>query len=301
MISSSNKISILIAGASGKLGTLLTREALKKSNLQVNILVRNPDKIADFAEEVKKSGGNVIKGDISDAASLKDVTKGIHTVISSITAYDEKVYVGGHIALIKDAEANGVTRFVPNWFCTNVKAIPREEISKYGIYERKSKIEDYLDTTNLKKLSIFCGVFMETFFFYQKVAPGYWGEPNHVLNLTSYGDTAAYTIAAVANKDETGDLHISGDDLTAIQAVEVYNKVRDTSTELKRSGSMVELKNLYEESLKANNFQKAALMTLHSMVYDDRTYYSKNDDDKYPEIKFNKFEDFVKQHPDLVI
>lgn len=298
---SSNKINILIVGASGKLGTLLTKEALKKPNLQVSILVRNPEKIADLAEEVKKSGGNVIKGDISDPASLKDVTKGIHTIISSITAYDEKVYVEGHIALIKDAEVNGVTRFVPNWFCTNVKAIPREEISRYGIYERKSKIEDYLNTTNLKNLSIFCGVFMETFFLYQKVAPGYWGEPDHLLNFTSYGDTAAYTIAAVANPDQSGDLHISGEDLTAIQAVEVYNKVRGASAEMKKSGSMAELKSLYEEKVKANDFQKALFLALYSMVYDGRTYYAKNDDDKYPEVRFTKFEDFVKQRSDLVI
>ena len=301
MQSSANKIGVLIVGASGKLGSLLTKEALKRSNIQTSILVRNPDKMSDIAGEIEKSGGKVIKGDISDVSSLKDVTKGIHTIISSITAHDANTYIDGHIALIKDAEANGVTRFVPNCFSVYSGPVPREETSRYQMFENKSKIEDYLNTTNLKKLSIFNGTFMETFFFYQQFTPGYWGESSHVHNLVSYADAAAFTIAAVANKDQTGALCISADDLTVNQAVDVYNKVRGANAEIKRNGSLAELKNLFEEHLKQHEYMKAAFNGLHLMVYDDRTYYAKNDNDKYPEVKLTKFEDFVKQHPELTL
>ncbi len=40
----SEKISLLIIGATGQLGTLITTHCLLKSNLLVNILIRNPDK-----------------------------------------------------------------------------------------------------------------------------------------------------------------------------------------------------------------------------------------------------------------
>lgn len=42
------KIPILIVGATGQLGSLITRHALQKDNLEVNILIRNPDKLKDL-------------------------------------------------------------------------------------------------------------------------------------------------------------------------------------------------------------------------------------------------------------
>jgi len=297
-----NKINILIVGASGNLGTLLTKEALKKPNLQVSILVRNPEKVADLAEEVKKSGGNVIKGDLADIPSLQGATKGIHTVIFCSTVHDEKVFHDGHIALFKDAEANGVTRIVPNIFSTYVKGIPREETSRYKLFEQKDKLDDdYLKTSNLKKLTIYCGTFMETYFLYQKFGPGSWGEPNQPLCLTSYADTAAFTIAAVANPEQTGDLCIYGDYLSVKQTTDIYNKVRGANVEAKHNGSLAELKNLFEESLKGQDFMKILYNQLYLVVYDDRSNPKKNDNEKYPEVKFTSFEEFVKQHPELTL
>src|SRR5689334_6509402 len=135
--SSNTKIGVLIIGASGKLGTLLTQEALMKPNLQVSILVRNPEKLTDLAEEVKKSGGNVIKGDFTDVSSLQGITKSIHTIILCLICYDEKAFHEGHMALFKDAEVNGVTRIVANVYSPYAKAIPREETSRYIIFEQK--------------------------------------------------------------------------------------------------------------------------------------------------------------------
>lgn len=298
MNSSSDKISVLILGASGKLGNLLTKEALKRPNFQVSILVRNPDKVADLAEDIKKSGGNIIKGDLSDASSLTGATKGIHTIISASKAHEGTSYVDGHVALIKDAEANGVARLVENWFSSYSKGMPREEVKRYKVFEQKNQLQDYLNTSSLKTLSIYVGTFMETLLFYQKHAPGYWGEAGHVHNLVSYADTAAYTIAAVANKDQTGELKISGDDLTTIQAIDLYNKVRGTNVELKRNGSLAELKDKFEESLKEQNPMKILLDELYLVVFDSRSYYAKNDNGKYPEVKFSSFEEFLKKNPE---
>lgn len=39
-----NRISILIIGATGSLGSLITKHCLTKKNVEVNVLVRNPSK-----------------------------------------------------------------------------------------------------------------------------------------------------------------------------------------------------------------------------------------------------------------
>jgi len=40
---------------------------------------------------------------------------------------------------------------------------------------------------------------------------------------------------------------------------------------------------------------------LYLVVYDGRSNPEKNDHEKYPEVKFTSFEEFVKQHPELTL
>lgn len=89
------KVSVLIIGANGTLGSKITKHALANDRLEVSILVRDLEKSKELVKEVESQGGKVFKGDIADANSIQGITKGIHTIISALSSFDEATVVKG--------------------------------------------------------------------------------------------------------------------------------------------------------------------------------------------------------------
>ena len=58
---SQDKINILIVGATGNLGSYITKHSLTHPNLITNILVRNPQKNKELAAQVEQAGGKSSK------------------------------------------------------------------------------------------------------------------------------------------------------------------------------------------------------------------------------------------------
>ena len=69
---------ILVLGATGHLGIVLTKVLLEKSYI-VTALVRNPDKLS-----IKHTNLSVIKGDVMDPVDLSHALKNIDVVISAL-------------------------------------------------------------------------------------------------------------------------------------------------------------------------------------------------------------------------
>jgi len=153
----SNKLSVLIVGATGKLGTRITKHCLESSKLLVNILVRNPDKNIPLCEQVKQAGGKVIKVDVKETETLKDVTKGIHTLISTLDGEDT---LPGQLALLEDGVKNGLKRFVPSEFIVNYKEY---KVGDSFAYDVILQFREKLEKTPVKGLHVFPGLITEIF------------------------------------------------------------------------------------------------------------------------------------------
>jgi NADH dehydrogenase len=108
----------LVVGSTGALGGEICR-LLRAQNRPVRALARvtsNPDRIA----ELHKLGAEVVRGDLTDRASLQAACRGVGSVISSATAIQsqlpadsiEKVDRDGQLALVDAAAAAGVKQFV---------------------------------------------------------------------------------------------------------------------------------------------------------------------------------------------
>ena len=104
---------ILVAGATGHLGTALVRR-LSSHDDDVRVLSRDPARARSlFGEDF-----DVMKGDVRDASSLTQALAGVNTVISAVTGFGpggggtEAVDRRGNENLITAAEAAGAMRFV---------------------------------------------------------------------------------------------------------------------------------------------------------------------------------------------
>lgn len=109
---------ILVVGGTGDLGGRVVQRLLDAGH-RVRALVRaNSD-----ASALKAAGAEVVRGDLTDPASLRAACKGVDIVVASATAIGRRlagakgptilaVEEHGMAALIDAAEANGVSRFV---------------------------------------------------------------------------------------------------------------------------------------------------------------------------------------------
>lgn len=79
------KISILIIGATGNLGSLITKHALLREELTVNVTIRDPTKNSELVQKVKDQGGNVYTLDLTNPEEIKGITQNIHTVVCALS------------------------------------------------------------------------------------------------------------------------------------------------------------------------------------------------------------------------
>lgn len=296
----SGKLPILIVSATGQLGSLITKHALANPTLQVSILVRDPSKNKQLVEDVEKAGGRVFKGDVTDPESLKGITKGIHTVISALNSYDDKIAVDGQINLIKEAVASGVTRFSPSDYGVNYAHFTREELFRTAVISPKIKLQEYLDTTPLKQLHFNQGNIAETFFWVQGMGFGYWGDISIKHDFTTYEDIAQVVATAVANPDLTGTVNYVGDRKTITEIADIYNRLRGTNVQPKNKGSIEELKQLYEGARKSGD-ANADFLGLFILQADKRSQFEKTNTADFPNIAPASVEDFLKRRTDIVL
>ncbi len=101
---------ILVTGGTGFVGSHLIKR-LRQGNVSVRAIVRNPDK----AQALKDLGVDVVKGDISDAASLEKSTTGVERLIHLVGIIQEApgatfkdVHVDGTRNILEAARKNGV-------------------------------------------------------------------------------------------------------------------------------------------------------------------------------------------------
>ncbi len=107
---------VLVAGATGKTGKLVV-EQLVAADYKVRAMARNPE----TAKAALPSGVEIVKGDVTDPASLDSPMKGVKYVVSAIGAGGMKPEPGngpvevdlqGNIALVKAAQKAKVKQFV---------------------------------------------------------------------------------------------------------------------------------------------------------------------------------------------
>ncbi len=296
---STQKLPILIVGATGQLGSLITKHSLQQPNLEVNILIRNPDKNKELVDQIKNSGGRVVIGDVTKPETLKDSTKGIHTVVSALIGDDATMF-DGQKHLAEDAIKNDVKRFVPSDFSVWPAKLGEDEHPFLG---QRIRFRKYLEGTPMKGLHVSLGMFTETFFYFMAhLFPGlhYYQNADQKIDTTTYNDTARYVAAAVAKPDRVGDLKIRGDCLSINEIAEIYNRITGKNVKPENRGSIDDLKKQITE-LRQKEYFKSVLLNYEIFLFDGRGVMDKVDNAEFPEIKPLSFEEYVKANPQSAV
>ena len=205
---------ILVVGATGKLGGMITRQLLAQGHA-VRSLVRPHSPWAVLAEmgiatavpALIAAGAQPIAGDLKDPASLAAACAGIDTVITTANAAMrggednfESVDLHGTKNLINAAQAAGVRHFIYTSAFGSAPAHPNP------LFAAKGQCEAYLKASGMAYTILKPGPFMEIWIGSIIGGPLAAGQPVTLVGegarkqaFVAMADVVAYAVAAVEN------------------------------------------------------------------------------------------------------
>jgi NADH dehydrogenase len=203
---------ILVAGGTGRLGTLLVKRLTARGH-QVRILTRDPAR----AEHLAGAQVTVMRGDVRDRQCLVPALAGVETVVSAVHGFNQAardslaaVDRDGNANLIDAAQAAGA-RFV---LTSTVGAAPNSPMElfrmKYAAEQRAAESEV---PCTVVRATAFLELWIEV--LEQTAArsgrPLVFGHGQNPINFVSVGDVAAVVECAVQDPDARGEtLEIGG-------------------------------------------------------------------------------------------
>ncbi len=205
---------ILIVGATGLLGGIITQQLLQKGK-NVRILVRHNSPAAEMAKQgmgtsaqtLIDAGAQPFYGDLKDRTSLDEACVGVETVITTANSIlrggedtIESVDLNGTRSLIDAAQGAGVGHFI----YTSAAGVDINHPNPF--FQAKATCEAHLAASGMDYTLIKPGFFMEIWIGSVVGIPLQAGQPvglvgkgDHHHAFVSVGDVAAYAVTAVTH------------------------------------------------------------------------------------------------------
>jgi len=241
---------ILVVGATGLLGGLITRQLLEKGHA-VRILVRenSPSEqlaqqgMATSARSLIEAGARPVTGDLKDPASLAAACEGARTVITTANSAvrggednPQTVEMAGNRNLIEAAKTAGVGHFI------FVSAQMADATSPAPFLAGKAQTEQHLQASGMPYTIIAPNAFMDVWVFLLVGLPIMSGQPVTLVgsgarkhSFIAMADVAAFTLACVGNETAVNQKLIIGgpEPLSFREATAVYERVLQRPIEIK--------------------------------------------------------------------
>ncbi|EFC40816.1 isoflavone reductase [Naegleria gruberi] len=262
MSDSNNYSSVVIVGASGFLGSQITKAFLSQSGVKTHILVRKGSETK--VEELVKLGAHLIEGDVvgSTVEELAQSLKGIQVIVSAVSG-DHSVFYDGQLKLLNAAKLAGVNKFIPSSFGSNYENF---EFGELLLNDPKKKlVVDLKNQTQVDYLLIHTSIFYKFAFYpnflFEKEGDSYkyYGDLHGKVQLTDTADIAKYVVQAALNPNlKNKSINIAGDELTLKEVADIVVGPQAT---LVRAGSAQDLLNQIQEKLK-NGFAPEEFLSI---------------------------------------
>jgi nucleoside-diphosphate-sugar epimerase len=292
---------ILVAGATGDLGTRIVKALLNKG-IKVLAVVRLGSDINKI-DALKKIGADVYQVNNWNLAELIKACDGVNCVVSSLAGLRE-VIIDAQKVLLDAAIAAGVPRFIPSDYSLDFTRFSYGENRNLDL---RREFHEYLDSKPIASTSIFNGAFAElltsempVIFFKPKLVL-YWGDGDTRWNFTTKNDTALYTANAAVEQFTPRYLRIAGDHISPREMKDVVNNVTGKKFRLLRTGGQGLLGTIIKITRKIvageNDLYPAwqGMQYMHNMI-DPRSQTESLDNDRYPEMKWTTVSDVLTEY-----
>jgi uncharacterized protein YbjT (DUF2867 family) len=290
---------ILLAGATGKLGSRIASHLLDQPETKVRLLVRdseNPDK-RDALKPLLDRGAELLEGHLADHDSLDRATQGVDVIVSAVQGGPD-VIIDGQVALAQVGVRNGVRRILPSDYALDLfEATPGE----HAMFDMRRTADERIAATGIEQVNVLQGAFMEMFapgagtINYDAGTVSYWGDGSQVIELTSLEDTARMIAQIAPDRDiPGGQFAFAGDQISILEVVKIVEAQTGRTFEHHTLGSEVELRAAHKQALKdaANPFG-AVMLAYQLYMLTGQTALSDLQNDRYPDLKLENFAQFA--------
>lgn len=278
---------ILVAGATGSLGSRITKVLLEKG-AEVRIIVRpgsDPEKIR-ILEDL---GAKVFQVNIMNPSETIAACSGVSCVVSALAGLRE-VVIDTQKALLDAALAAGVPRFIPSDYSLDFTRFSPGENRNL---DWRREFHAYLDQSGIAATSIFNGAFAELLtgqmpmILFKKKLVLYWGKADHPMSFTTMDDTAVFTANAALDVATPRYLHIAGDLKSPAEMRNLVSELSGEKFRLFRAGGKGLLGTLINIIRTLAPGHKELYPAFQGMQYmrnmiDDRALLKKKDNARYP-------------------
>jgi uncharacterized protein YbjT (DUF2867 family) len=303
-----DKTAVLLAGATGMLGTKIADALLDRPEVDLRVLVRKQTLEAGTRkaeiERLTSRGATIVEGDLAEPAGLVAATGGIDVIISAVQGMRETI-VDGQLALLDAAKRTGVRRIVPSDFAIDLFKL---EPGSHPMLDWRREADEAIARSGLEHIHVLNGAFHEVviapFFQVFDLTAGtanYWGDGDTLFDATTIADTALYTVAAALDASlPSGKLSVAGDQITMKQAITAAEQAFDRPFAARQVGTLADLEKWIADTKATNpDFWAPIAAQYQWAMVSGKAKLTNLANARYPEIVPTSFADFlVKQARD---
>ncbi|WKN45443.1 NmrA family NAD(P)-binding protein [Tunicatimonas pelagia] len=236
---------IVLAGATGQLGSLIAAELLKDPHITLEVLSRQHSEQTDV---LARQGATIHVTDYTDLHPIKSAFEGTFSVISALQG-DESVIVDAQLRLYQQVIEAGCQCFIPSDYSFNLFALEKGENWLSDIRRTFAQQATALNAPT-QLVHVNNGCFLDTrvlFGFLGAVdlksrTANYWGDGQFPLDFTTFADTAAYTAQmATDERDMPNKFYVVGDRCNFHELVASLERETGQAFKVIHNGSMDEL------------------------------------------------------------
>lgn len=285
---------ILLAGATGMLGSQIARQLLDQPDARVRLLLRSPNEAGkkDALKSLLEHGAEFVEGDLADPGSLDRATQGIDVIVSAVQGGPD-VILDGQVALAEAGKRNGVRRILPSDYGLDLfKATPGE----HAAFDARREADERIAAIGLEQINVLQGGFMQLFMpgmgaiDLDKGTIGFFGDGDSLIEVTSVEDTARM-IARVAldRRVLAGKFAFAGDRISFRQAGEIVAAQTGRVLKPVSFGSESDLR----AAMAAADPQKRVMLAYLLYMTNGQTALTHLQNDRYPDLKLETFAQFA--------
>ena len=289
---------VLLAGATGMLGSQIARHLLDQPDARLRLLVRGGDARKRAAlNPLLARGAEVIEGDLADRASLDRATQGVDVIVSAVQGGPD-VIVDGQVALAEAGRRNGVRRMVPSDYALDLfKATPGE----HPMFDLRRAADEAIASTGIEHVHILQGAFMELFgpgmgaFDYEAGTVAFWGDGTQPIEVTGVQDTARIVAQVVLDRAVgNGKFAFAGDRISILGAADVVEAQTGRRFDRYPLGSEADLRAAMAGAHgDASNPFKAVMLAYQLYMLTGQTALSDLQNHRYPDVQLESFAGFA--------
>lgn len=295
-----SKEKILVAGATGNLGQRIVREIIKKGASVIALVREETGK--DKIQKLRLLGAEVVKTDFSDAIVLARSMEGVSCVVSALSGLED-VILQKQSVLLDAAVIAGVQKFIPSDFSIDFTKFPEGQNRNLDL---RRKFHILLDNAPISSTSIFNGAFSDMLkkemplILYKIRKVLYFQNPDQKMDFTAIDNVAEFTARAALDPKTPKYLKIAGNELSAREIAEVLSFVWGKKFGLLYGGNIKTLKILIKifKILSPGRNKLYPIwqgMQYFRNMFEGRAKLEPLDNDRYPDIKWKKVRDILKE------